>query len=508
MSANSIYEDIDSRSLIDLEDEASDADSLLQHDSIDNGPSVAQQTAKALDAAEDGMSIPDDEEGLPPLASSPANRVWLEGIPVRDAGPAPPDYAAATAWRKALQSRQNRQHSTELDEELYGEIQLPPDTSRGRIPPDYTDGTTDNAITFRRTIPTKGASRKRRWRYVIWIISMYCAVTLIFSIPWLVRSRNGENIRRIAKKDHPAALDDFCRYETFSDYAVYKFDKLTYDFFEFSYESYPEEYPDITFERKLNFHVGPPEQTAAIEVWMNVATAKPYRVAKFSALEEPRAIYIRDPLLIHSNYPDTKPGKLLSRRKQSCASVWMAIFIRPDAVPWLRVQTDRVSISLGHGDQQWKQHLQNMTIPSLELWTSTGNVEAGYLDTHYLEIYTETGRISGTYTLGESADFTGDSGKLDVTMVPRKCKESVTSCRNFTIQGQLDPDGVHHPKVDPDDVLGPGSDLKFTPGKEEWWFDENHRREDKEFSGRLRVHRKGDRFKNIYGDEEEYHSDV
>lgn len=90
MSGNSIYEDLDSRSLIDFEDEPSDADSLLQQDPIDHGASVAQQAAKAIDAAEERAGFQDEEEGLPPLASPPANRVWLQDVPVRDAGPAPP----------------------------------------------------------------------------------------------------------------------------------------------------------------------------------------------------------------------------------------------------------------------------------------------------------------------------------------------------------------------------------------------------------------------------------
>lgn len=90
MSNRSLYEDTDSGSLIDFADEASDADSLVQQDPIDEDAVIARQVAKALDAAEERTAIPEEEESLPPLAGQSANRAWLDNTPLRDAGPAPP----------------------------------------------------------------------------------------------------------------------------------------------------------------------------------------------------------------------------------------------------------------------------------------------------------------------------------------------------------------------------------------------------------------------------------
>lgn len=61
--------------------------------------SAALQAAKAIEAAEAGVDYdnpPEDHPGERQLADMTA-----EDEPLLDAGPAPPDYSAATAWRRS-----------------------------------------------------------------------------------------------------------------------------------------------------------------------------------------------------------------------------------------------------------------------------------------------------------------------------------------------------------------------------------------------------------------------
>ena len=117
---DSDFED-DVRSMYNANDVDSDSGSLLDVDSPADGyfeprshpqetfvqnPTTAEQAAKAIEAAQEHSPAPDAPAGRAPSSSPPTSRspVWAADgqAPLLDAGPAPPDYAAATAGRRAL----------------------------------------------------------------------------------------------------------------------------------------------------------------------------------------------------------------------------------------------------------------------------------------------------------------------------------------------------------------------------------------------------------------------
>jgi hypothetical protein len=70
-----------------------------QQSSVDG--SVATQATKAIEAAEDRTSLRDQAGQIQHARGEASSSFPLpdEATPLLDAGPAPPDYAAATAWR-------------------------------------------------------------------------------------------------------------------------------------------------------------------------------------------------------------------------------------------------------------------------------------------------------------------------------------------------------------------------------------------------------------------------
>ena len=93
---------------------------------------TASQATKAIEAA--GRNSPPPEAQYNTYQSSsafqPSTR-WPDGAeeatPMLDAGPAPPDYAAATAWRRSQQSDRD----VDPDEDLYEDIGLLPMRDEG-----------------------------------------------------------------------------------------------------------------------------------------------------------------------------------------------------------------------------------------------------------------------------------------------------------------------------------------------------------------------------------------
>ena len=123
--------DVDAESLFDID---SPTDGYfgqgLQHGPANNP--TASQATKAIEAAGRDSPPPEAQYNTHPSSSAfqPSTQ-WHDGAdeatPVLDAGPAPPDYAAATAWRRTQQS----DHDADPDEDLYEDIGLLPMRDEG-----------------------------------------------------------------------------------------------------------------------------------------------------------------------------------------------------------------------------------------------------------------------------------------------------------------------------------------------------------------------------------------
>lgn len=462
--------DSDSELLSTASAHDSETDSLLEDDQIQfdedltssqGQSSTAEQAAKAIEAAEESSSTAlRDEDELPPEPTSRIPRWPDEHTPLLDAGPAPPDYSQATAWRRTRLVNDSSDTRAESIDDLYSRSVVSHRSEEALLPA-YTDGDGHNAIQGKDT----SRARKRRCYGIIAaivVIVLASAITIFWKLrtPYRIRSPPQRNPR----KDHPQL--DGCNLSTFSEYKIYEFANPIDFSLTFDMES--TDTPDIPMVRTLHIFAGSEEQDPAIEVWMNVASSSDYYVENWRAIQSYDDILIQDALLSRndSNHRNTS---------ESCAHLWVAIFVKPGMhFSTFLVWAGPMNVSYGHadigaqGDERtaWdnRGQLDMVARNQLAIWTESGHIDCWRMSSPTVLLYTQTGHITGTYDLRKELYIQGSKGFVNVTIEPIPPGESSYTAPKFTLKSKLDWYHVLFPLVDPDELLGWASNITIRSG--------------------------------------------
>lgn len=449
-------------SIIDAD--VSETNSLSEHDaaltnndegSALEGSPAAVQAAKAIEAAQD--STPDVTQHTP-VAGPSTIRVPVfadEQTPLLDAGPAPPDYAAATAWRRSSAATSNDNRPSEVAEEsLYESGNIVSNVS----PPEY----------FGRFAPSRKRSRRanafrKGLCFTLFVILIFAVIT-----PLQIRANWPEKVReRIVELDH--ANTEACHFDRYSEYATFSFEDPSEFHFkdtgDYSIEANEEEFPVAVRSGDVNLYAAPKQQQAAVEVWVSVATTNPWEVARLRFVEGWNSLAMVTPLIRKSKRPDTQSPK-------QCVHTWVGIFVHSNVtLDLLKISAGFMNVSLGYLDPVWIHHRkdQNMRFSNITVITDKfGRINAHYLNAQQTRLKTLSGNITGIYTLRDELLVESSDGAADITVDPAPDGTYPGAPPWFNVRTNWSPLGFFWPILHPPEIAKNDSGFVIETGYGLW----------------------------------------
>jgi hypothetical protein len=440
------------------------------------------QATKAIEAAEERSLEPGVDDfnattGSPqsPYALPLGRTAWEDDVPILDAGPAPPDYFAATAWRlratsanstlpqdpesREVQSRDGeaaqphqsfvRQNANDDDIEA-GELYE--DRSIDQVPVDETSsllgGSNRNASKV-----TKG-----KWR-MTWICTQHhCCILFVALVAVVVltaaattRSQRYRSIERRKHAEHHGdpALDhpstSKCNFSSYSDYHDIPVpDPKTFqliDMIDFAFT--PPEFINDTDQEALRHAeiMGNAEviyvpqnssivRDAPIVVRLHMAMTLPWTVE----IVPNRTYYYRDGNELWINHPDvgrpsTPRARLHAEEQgalQPCLDVLVLIYVREGTVVenWSASLfhlsfTDHASAFYASKDVLARKSAQSSSLRvtnKTEVTTTFGNIEISDWNSYNTYLEAEYGHIAGSIQLHRLISISNGGGDIDVSI--------------------------------------------------------------------------------------------
>ena len=416
-------EDYDSSSEIGsfAEESDSEQESLLEHgaaavlepqEDSSGQNSTTAQASKAIEAAEEGIAGPAIAESATSPFFSPGRAPvadWAdEQTPLLDAGPAPPDYAAATAWRMTPSTNDPSSHEQPLV------------------------GSSEDA-SWQDFLPR--IAEKKRWKKVMrrcglaacLIVFIALCVTTVLIV--VLRYQDSASKRPEShypdnpwqyleqpEKFHTSTEE--CNFDSYSAFFGFNFeDRSNFTFIEMARANTDLDLEDIRITGLLEIRPAPYWQEVPIDVWFNAATTWPWIVDSPETTEYTRGLEVHFPRMKKDpNRRKGSKGKGGRRKEVSrpCLDIWIRIFVAGAIDSW-DMRTTNLDIDIGprgdsDGDGPWRIRVANKT----RIITTRGKITTRLSSWYSREMHieTESGPIKGTFDMGDELSFKTQSGDI------------------------------------------------------------------------------------------------
>ena len=463
----SIYSEVDS--LVVPDDFDDDGDSILTVDQTIDGDSelgdaeeadkTTEQSMKALEAAEEYNNTRPDTSDATSRSSTPrSSRGWPDPIyehtPLLDAGPAPPDYSQATAYRTFAQPNPYRRRGHEQPEE-----------------PAAEDDGDELESAF------KAASQKKlkkyvrqNWRQVCLLnLAIYSLlVTLILGIKYVLTWRGSSSIRDMGIKypEHASLLfpdksAEFhrntpeCSFDHYFMQGLGGFSPRSRNMTFIEDMTPPSEFADFHVSGNIDIRPAPYDQGNPVEFWLSVATAGPWKAVdqKYEVGDNylGESVAMLFPVLNKMADADSKGRTFRTQvRKKPCLDFWITIYVKHIYDTW-NIEAAYGNINLGYPksfntDDNWMFRVGNDS----RLSTAGGNISVSYLDARHLDLRSTTGSITGNFSFDDTINFASTSGDIDVLINQSMEYTGVKKCSRITSSTETGNTNIslHHEAVD------------------------------------------------------------
>lgn len=426
---------------------------------------AAAQAAKALEVAQ-GSSAFDG-----PAESPVASPGWPDerSLPILDAGPAPPDYYAATTARRhperdgVREGTDDERSSTAAEEFEVLEPLMNYDDSLAYSPASSHKRSKDikhrlatllDQIRHGRP-PSLRFTRMAQRSALLLLLTLIIACAIVVSVP---RRRNNilhpdytrlpDEVRN-PSHDHPNT--EHCRFDSFSEYVEIPFDDLDY----FTFEE-----GDLTSDDAAGLHIGgtfhddprdwkkalisgnvvlmeTPQRAdardAAITVRINIATTEGWTTEKIRFVKHGQIVRLQTPVLSASS-----EAEIVSQTP--CMDMWVGIYVpqRYSPVNW-EVDLKYLNFhqqspaNLAASDNNFVLNVENST----RIASQYGAVHAA-LSAASISVETWTGKITGSYSFHDAVSLEALSGDIDVTITPLEPSNSdIRTLQTSTDTGEM-----------------------------------------------------------------------
>lgn len=432
---------------------------------------TATQAAKAMEAAEDRDSTFESEHNIAESfhrqrSSLTQQAIWPNDEPILDAGPAPPDYFAATSWRRsapvnpsrpslegspALESQETTENVARDNETLHSRRPgSDSDFEQGNIISE--DGDEDRPIDETPTDETmpllrrfrgsmKASSRSRYRRKLLLFAVAVAAIALVITVLLLGEDsssaiRHHPDVHGDPALDHPAT--DNCIFNSYSDYVEFSYTNPSFlgilDHVDFRDD------PDL--ELRTTIISGNVEvlylpwnssivADAAIVIRVHMATTLPWKVQVVrdrTIFQQNYGLAIKNPILqksdahgLHLNvHPlDIKP----------CLDVFVVVYVREGTVleRWISdlnslnfIDHEAASRSRKKGVSRSEDRKEKFFVAnSTEIFAKKGNINLNFWISNDTKLFADIGLIQGTYGLHRKLNITTIDGDIDVLIDTR-----------------------------------------------------------------------------------------
>ena len=434
--ADSIYTDVTSLAPYDEADE-DDGDSLLYvsrfvddtsgSHSQNDANKTAEQARKALEAAEEAQGAE-----VPTLSTTPTrpsstrsiggwSGVDYERTPLLDAGPAPPDYSQATAYRTFAQPGAFRRRGHDASSTLISED--------GRNGLDST---------------SKASSREKLRKFVHNNWKLLCLLNLaIFAllatsvlIIRQITSGLASNIHSPYYPEHPEYANSAAfqypekqaQYHmstsecAFNDYFLRGYGGFydsTFSLIESMEPSQDSEFGDFLVSGNIEVRPAPYSQVYAVDVWMSFATTEGWRMTEPVSEWTPDGVRYRFPELERMENSTNRAKQVRGVRttnhaKRPCLDVWIGVYVK-HTLENFKISSDHANVDISYpksfnSDGNWWFMVHNNT----KISTKIGNISASFLTSAHVDLSATSGSITGNYSFDKDINFTTTSGDIDV----------------------------------------------------------------------------------------------
>jgi hypothetical protein len=449
------------------------ADNTLgPHEHTNNGSDeqthAASQAAKAIEAAEERSpaSPPDDAvagTSHHPYASATRHADWEDQVPILDAGPAPPDYFAATAWRRspptntveALRGALPRRQDQHDPESQAGEDEAtsPPrsvsepgpttdnvDSEEGHGVDPVDEAVLDETVPLLRRIIMNGSDAKqnktravRRCTQRRWCVCCAVFIAVVMLVATLVAWMQGYKTSEIPKHainhgnpalDHPKTAQ--CSFDSYSGYIDIQF----WDAVSFSLTDDIDFFDDPELKKTIvtgNVEVVyvPQNSTvvrnSSIVVRVHMATVLPWKFEKVRYRKHEDNLIFRAPHLQRSS---TANGLFHPVTSPPCLDVMLLIYVRDGTVlqqfeTWLFYlnfidHEGAIHKSTGPSTEMMPRKERLLVANETDIFTHRGKINISHWNSNHTRVGTWDGSISGTYPLYKSLELNSQNGNIDV----------------------------------------------------------------------------------------------
>ncbi|KAK3636676.1 hypothetical protein LTR56_000831 [Elasticomyces elasticus] len=434
----------------------------------------SESEAKAREAAESRAA---SSESTPPSTSptsSTRSPVWADEVtPLLDAGPAPPDYYAATAHRNGGGSAASYQHGTQLttDEPLF------PPTSYGTIDrgrpggdmvdrnvahqwrlggrnnqssPEYSsepgrnpfsgseqpqsmrDQTDEEHGLLGSGQPKRGWRQRAGWsckpaRLVNILLGLAVVAVIVLLALFTKHQSHSDSVNPSPEDDdrmpapnatepqpgpaHP--ISQVCAFKYFTEAMQFTFKNV--DDFALSEVMDPELYMTGGISGNVWIAAAPPEQEADIVVWVSYASTEPWTVANMDYYYAHGTFGVRFP---------TIRGSHETRVPNPCMDVAIGVYLKSNLkMNDFNITTQNLNVQAGQGPSGHADYfavLRSIEVERMSIKTGRGDVTMAHASTREMIIETHSGHIEGTYGLEDLLSVRTYSGQIEIKVAPRE----------------------------------------------------------------------------------------
>lgn len=465
-------------------DDDSDAESLVDIQSPSDGyfeqrdhPQQRYVQNPAADPANNTAKEEAEVERLRSTSSTMNARLetrqerWADeenATPMLDAGPAPPDYEAATAGQREQRERAFRSDHPLVRNGLLGEHgvfgsrgepESMTDPASGRAAPagpEERDGARveepaneETQLLRRSQSCKKGRTRRagwcssRCWKRCLMVFGIVVLIILaIVATQKTTKNRNpfedgGDPDTELPIQDDPPdgptpphpSHSGQCSFNTFSETTSFDFTSLDSGF-EFL------ELIDFTDYRHLlpnsarisgTIQISPATQEQEdggpdIRVWVNVATTRPISIHELNFTLKQGSLQVL--------FPEIGTGGWYPGKSEVCFDIAVAVHVRKGTkVRDWRTKTANMDVVVEEGvfgsEEREMNFLRNGLVieNGTEIFTTKGGVRVAYWQSRRTVVETFSGDIEGTFALRDLLSLSSRSGDVNVDVDPKKADD-------------------------------------------------------------------------------------
>jgi hypothetical protein len=405
----------DSRSLSDAEqaslfsaNSSALSTSAATHNELETGgPNThAAQAAKAIDMAGGDSWQPTTPSRPASLATTNSNLYHPESQTPLDDGPAPPDYAQATAQQAPVQPRYADEES------LYSTA---------------SDLASVDWYHYLRKTRRWKILVKRHWKSFSLLTLCICCILLTGIL--IIQSKTHQEVEAklglffpdYPRKSHGRPKDFHqstanCRFDSYHDFLRFGWiDPEAFAFVETLRELDFPDFGSVSISGNVEVRPAPYGQKSPIEVAISFATTGTWHDIPAYVVMTSDGLHIYPPSAADdsNSYAKHTDLKRHTAKEDVCLDVWVGIYVKTQ-LDSFSITTENLHVDIGHpyslNRESWSFRIRNES----HIHTRRGNVTTSYWDSRDAYIASESGSIKGTYGLHNNLKLETESGDIKV----------------------------------------------------------------------------------------------